>query len=66
MRLVRLAGTCSDGKTCPAVFATDRGSYVVQGWDVSDAEALASLRLPSGESAVEIPAELVEALRRAQ
>src|SRR5580658_8687009 len=58
MRLELLRG-CSDGKTCPAVHQTDRGTVVIQGWAVTDAEALRQLGLPDGEVAVEIPAELV-------
>jgi hypothetical protein len=50
------------GKTgCPSVFATDKGTYVVQGWKVTDPEALAALHergFPTHETAVEIPADL--------
>lgn len=58
MRLTRLRGTCNDSKVCPTVYATDRGTVVVQGWVVTDREALAQLGLPAGETAVEVPAEL--------
>jgi hypothetical protein len=64
MRLELLRG-CSDGKTCPAVHQTDRGTIVIQGWAVTDAEALEQLRMPPGELAVEIPAELVAEVLRA-
>jgi hypothetical protein len=64
MRLELLRG-CSDGKTCPAVHQTDRGTIVIQGWAVTDAEALEQLRMPAGELAVEIPAELVAEVLRA-
>ena len=60
MRLRKLAG-CSGG-TCPAVFETDRGTYVVQGAIVTDAEALAALELPAHETAVEVPASLLASL----
>jgi hypothetical protein len=61
MRLVKLAG-CSGG-TCPAVFETDRGTYVVQGAIVTDPEALAALELPAHETAVEVPASLLSSLK---
>ena len=64
MKLQLLRG-CSDGKTCPAVHQTDHGTVVIQGWAVTDAEALRQLRLPAGELAVEIPAELVAEVLRA-
>ena len=37
------------------VYRTDRGSWVVQGWAVTDPEGLAQMDIPDGESAVEIP-----------
>lgn len=50
------------GKTgCPSLFRTDRGTYLVQGWRVTDEEALAGLRergFPEHETVVEIPAAL--------
>ena len=60
MKLTHLA--TESGKTgCPSVFATDKGTYVVQGWRVADPDALAALRergFPDHETAVEIPAAL--------
>lgn len=58
MRLTRIAGECPDKRTCPTVYATDRGTVVVQGYAITDAEAIADLALPPGENAVEIPASL--------
>lgn len=43
----------------PTLYRTDRGSWVVQGWVVDDADALASMSIPVGESCVEIPDRLV-------
>ena len=63
MKLQLLRG-CSDGKTCPAVHKTDRGTVVIQGWAVTDLEVLRQLRLPEGELAVEIPADLVAEVLR--
>jgi hypothetical protein len=59
MRL-KFLGTTSDDGQCPTLYATDRGTYVVQGKIVNDAEALGDLRhvLPE-EAFVEIPKELL-------
>ena len=61
MHLTKLAG-CSGG-TCPAVYATDRGTVVVQGAVVADPEALAALNLPAYETAVEVLASLLASLK---
>lgn len=59
MRL-RFLGTTSDDGQCPTLYATDRGTYVVQGNILTDAEALADLRhVLAGEAFVEIPKELL-------
>jgi hypothetical protein len=52
-------GTSSDKKGCPNLYATDRGTIVVQGKQVTDPEALAHLRtVLDGETFVEVPREL--------
>lgn len=60
MKITHIA--TESGKTgCPSLFATERGTYLVQGWAVTDPEALAELRkrgLPDHETVVEIPAAL--------
>ena len=61
MRLTQVGG-CDDG-TCPAVFATDHGTLVVQGSIVTDAEALASVNLPAHETLVEVHADLLLTLK---
>jgi hypothetical protein len=48
----------------PAVWRTDRSTWVIQGWVVSDPEALAQLNLPPGETAAEIPDRIVPFLDR--
>lgn len=61
MRLTFL-GTTSGNDTCPNLYETDRGTYVVQGYAVTDPAALAALRdrgMPDGETAVEIPKALL-------
>ena len=39
----------------PTLYRTDRDSWVVQGWVVTDSEALAQMDIPKGETCVEIP-----------
>lgn len=61
MKLTHL-GESSGPKGCPNLYRTDQGTYVVQGWKLTDPEALATLRahgLPDHETAVEIPAALL-------
>jgi hypothetical protein len=65
MRLERLRGNCNDGKTCPTLYRTDRGTVVVRGWTITDSAALDELDLPGGESAVEIPVELIAEVLKA-
>jgi len=59
MRL-RLLGTESGKEGCPALYATDRGTYVVQGKRITDPEAIAGLvDVREDEFYVEIPAGLL-------
>ena len=59
MELIRLRGDCPDGRTCPTVFLTDRGTLAVVGSTITDPDVLASLGLPPHESVVEIPRSLL-------
>jgi hypothetical protein len=60
MHLTFLGSTSDDGQ-CPTLYATDRGTYVVQGAVVTDPAAIAQLRdVLDGESFVEIPKELLK------
>ncbi len=59
MRLTPL-GTDSQAGRCPTLYATDRDTYVIQGWTVTDSEALADLEnVLDGETFVEIPKALL-------
>jgi hypothetical protein len=59
MRL-KLLGTSSGHTGCPALYATDRGTYVVQGKFVTDPEAIADLiDVREDEFYVEIPRQLL-------
>jgi hypothetical protein len=58
-------GTTSNSGSCPTLFSTDRGTVVVQGYVVTDPEAIATAQareggLPSTETLVEIPVELLK------
>jgi hypothetical protein len=52
--------------TCPTVYATDRGTLVVQGTRVTDPEALATMGLPAHETAVEVPFDLLATVARGE
>jgi hypothetical protein len=60
--LRKIAGNCSDGVTCPAVWVDDEeGTVIVQGYQDTSAD-LASA--PDGETRVRLPrAMLLEAVR---
>lgn len=59
MRLTFL-GTDSENGKCPTLYKTDRDTIVVQGYRVTDTEALGDVRdLAENETLVEIPNELL-------
>lgn len=43
----------------PTLYKTDRGSWVVQGWVLTDSDALKQLNVPEGETVVEIPDRMI-------
>jgi hypothetical protein len=47
------------GNSCPAIYATDRGTLVVQGDIVTDPQAIAEANPSAGETLVEIPRGLL-------
>ena len=51
------------GMHSPSVCATSRGSFVVRGVRVTDAEALAAMDIPADETVVEIPGDLLPGIR---
>jgi hypothetical protein len=55
MRLELMYSACDDGKTCPALYQTDRNSVIVRGWVVARPELAGSDDVP----AVEVPAMLL-------
>ena len=62
---VRFLGTDPDSQEgqSPTLFATDRTdrkTYIVQGWIVTDPEALAEVGdIPPGEGVLEVPADVL-------
>lgn len=54
MKVTKLVSSC-DIKDCPTIYATDRGTLLVQGETPADH----GLPLPAHETVVEIPEELV-------
>jgi len=48
----------------PTLYRTDRESWVVQGWVVTDTDALTAMDIPDGESCVEIPDRLIPFFQR--
>ncbi|MDQ2884333.1 MAG: hypothetical protein M3Y48_25145 [Actinomycetota bacterium] len=48
----------------PTLFATDRDSYVVQGWIVIDPEIVARIEVSDEETIVEVPATLLTHLAK--
>lgn len=55
-------GSVPDGS--PTLYRTDRQSWVVQGWVVTDPQALATMDIPEGEGCVEIPDRLIPFFER--
>jgi hypothetical protein len=47
----------------PTIYRTDRDTWVVQGWVVTDRDALAQMDVPDGETCVEIPDRMLQFFR---
>ena len=54
-----LLGSESEHGDSPTLYATDRDTVVVQGWRVTDVEALDKMAIPEHETVVEIPLALL-------
>lgn len=57
VKLVQLARVACDSAACPTIFATDRDTVVVQGYQVAPVDA--GVDVPTGEFLVEIPRALL-------
>jgi hypothetical protein len=55
----------SQVNNCPSLYRTDRNTFVVQGWRVSDPEALAQLDIPAHETVVEVPVDVLAEVAKA-
>ncbi|MBB5079837.1 hypothetical protein [Nonomuraea endophytica] len=63
MRLTFL-GKSSGGGQSPTLYSTDQGSYIVQGWIVTDSSILSRLHMADEETCIEIPAVLMAHLEK--
>ncbi|HET8684860.1 MAG TPA: hypothetical protein VFM54_23765 [Micromonosporaceae bacterium] len=60
MKLTFIRKTALSGDSnCPSLYRTDRGTFVVQGWRITDPETLAQLSIPGHETVVEVPADVL-------
>ena len=57
---ITFLGKDSTPNDSPTLYATDRDTYLVQGYVVTDPEALAAMRIPDGETVVEVPRRLMK------
>ena len=65
MKLTFVRKTQLSGDTnCPSLYRTDRGTFVVQGWRVTDPDALAQLDIPTHETVVEVPLDVLAEIAR--
>jgi hypothetical protein len=60
---LRFLGKNSTVGDCPTLYATDRDTYLVQGWKIFGNDLLMQLDIPEGQTAVEVPTELFEFLK---
>jgi hypothetical protein len=61
---IRFLGKETDQGDSPTLYATDQGTYLVQGWKVTDPESLAALTVSESETVVEIYARLMTHLAK--
>ncbi|GAA4199376.1 hypothetical protein GCM10022252_51020 [Streptosporangium oxazolinicum] len=57
-------GKETTGGQSPTLYVTERGTYLVQGWIVTDIGILAMLNMSDGETCVEVPAPLLTHLAK--
>ncbi len=61
---LRFLGKNSNVGDCPTLYATDRDTYLVQGWKVFANDVLMQVDVPEGQTIVEVPTELFEHLEK--
>ena len=59
---ITFLGKDSTPNDSPTLYKTERGTLLVQGYVVTDPEALAEMRIPEGETVVEVPPSLMKYL----
>jgi hypothetical protein len=59
---LRFLGKESTPNDSPTLYETDRDTLLVQGYLVTDPEALSQMRIPDGETVVEVPKGLMKYL----
>lgn len=61
---IRFLGKESEYRDSPTLYATERCTYLVQGWKVTDSEISAKLDIPESEAVVEVCARLLTHLTK--
>ncbi|MFD5050394.1 hypothetical protein [Streptomyces tendae] len=61
---LRFLGKDSKVGDCPTLYATDRDTYLVQGWKIISDDPRVKLDIPEGKTAVEVPTELFKHLEK--
>jgi hypothetical protein len=61
---IRFLGKESEYRDSPTLYATERCTYLVQGWKVTDPEILTKLNIPESETVVEVYARLMTHLTK--
>lgn len=61
---IRFLGKESEHGDSPTLYATDRSTYLVQGWKVTDPDIMAEINLPEDETVVEVYARLMNHLAK--
>ncbi|MFE0671965.1 hypothetical protein [Streptomyces sp. NPDC058867] len=61
---LRFLGKNSTPGDSPTLYASDRDTYVIQGWKVYANELLTQLKVPAGQTVIEVPTELFEHLAK--
>jgi hypothetical protein len=59
---LQFLGKASSPGDSPTLYATDHDTFVIQGWKVTDAEALSQMRIPDYETCIEVPKGLMQFL----
>ncbi|NUT32865.1 MAG: hypothetical protein HOV79_07300 [Hamadaea sp.] len=65
LTFIRKTALSADTTTCPSLYRTDRDTFIVQGWRVTDPEALRQLDIPAHETVVEVPSDVLAEIARA-